>query len=320
MMHPDRFNQQSQKAEWDLANEMLKELNHAYGVLKEPAERSQYDRSIGGYTSQSGYSVPSPQQAYTQQPPPTPQPTPPRAQSAYTPPPQKSYKRTLGRIISQICEVISVAYKVIMTILVVVIMFTIVRGCFDEMTGSRSPRSNSGTTSTESERFDKEHDDLAPPTKKRPLPTPVENPVPADYPEPENGFVFKNTMSSGEGTLKISNGCNTHSVIKLIDKAKDRAVYAVFVRANSAFKITGIPNGTYRVLFAAGHGWDDLDAKFRNSAGSSEFENPLVYTTKERTTSEGVLNYYHNMELTLNPVVGGNAQTKELSNSEFEKY
>ena len=33
MLHPDRFNQQSQRAEWELANEMLKDLNHAYVVI-----------------------------------------------------------------------------------------------------------------------------------------------------------------------------------------------------------------------------------------------------------------------------------------------
>jgi hypothetical protein len=47
MLHPDRFDQVRQRDEWHLANEMLKELNHAYNVLKEPSSRAKYDRSFG---------------------------------------------------------------------------------------------------------------------------------------------------------------------------------------------------------------------------------------------------------------------------------
>lgn len=43
MLHPDRFDQTSEWAEWDLANEMLKELNHAYVVLDDAASRASYD-------------------------------------------------------------------------------------------------------------------------------------------------------------------------------------------------------------------------------------------------------------------------------------
>lgn len=71
MLHPDRFNQTRQRAEWELANEMLKELNHAYGVLRDSASRAQYDRTIPGTS--------------TRQPPP--QQPPPRHESQPPPPP-----------------------------------------------------------------------------------------------------------------------------------------------------------------------------------------------------------------------------------------
>jgi tetratricopeptide (TPR) repeat protein/curved DNA-binding protein CbpA len=44
--HPDRFNQESQKAEWNQANELLKELNLAYEVLRDPIARAHYDHPI----------------------------------------------------------------------------------------------------------------------------------------------------------------------------------------------------------------------------------------------------------------------------------
>jgi hypothetical protein len=50
MLHPDRFDQTTQRAEWELANEILKELNHAYGVLRDPKTRGQYDRTVPGET------------------------------------------------------------------------------------------------------------------------------------------------------------------------------------------------------------------------------------------------------------------------------
>jgi len=65
MMHPDRFNQVTQKAEWNLANEMLKELNNAYDVLKDPVNRSAYDLKIGG-----GYTHGPPPQGSTHSSPP----------------------------------------------------------------------------------------------------------------------------------------------------------------------------------------------------------------------------------------------------------
>ena len=43
MMHPDRFSQTKQRAEWELANEMLKELNVAYDALKDHVSRREYD-------------------------------------------------------------------------------------------------------------------------------------------------------------------------------------------------------------------------------------------------------------------------------------
>jgi hypothetical protein len=145
--------------------------------------------------------------------------------------------------------------------------------------------------------------------------------VPADYPEPANGYVFKNEMlPGGHGTLKISNGCPTHSVVKLIDTFKDAAVYVAFVRANAAYTIPNIPDGRYRLLFAAGHGWDDVDGRFKKRDGSSAFEQPLVFTTEKRTQADGVYSYSHSMEVTLNPVVGGTAQADNISTKEFEKY
>ena len=87
MMHPDRFNQTSQKDEWVLANEMLKELNHAYGILKDPVSRSVFDRTMeGGHANQS---APPPQSStrYSQPPRRDAEPPPMPKKPQYTAPP-----------------------------------------------------------------------------------------------------------------------------------------------------------------------------------------------------------------------------------------
>jgi ribosomal protein L44E len=58
MLHPDRFSQTSQREEWGLANEMVKELNYAYEVLRDRRLRTDYDATL----AQSSTSQPQPQE------------------------------------------------------------------------------------------------------------------------------------------------------------------------------------------------------------------------------------------------------------------
>lgn len=77
MLHPDRFDPTQQSAEWEMANEMLKELNHAYRVLRDPTERSAYDRTLQGNGSSSAQQQSQSRQQHAQG-------------SAAAPPPQRS--------------------------------------------------------------------------------------------------------------------------------------------------------------------------------------------------------------------------------------
>jgi hypothetical protein len=306
MMHPDRFNQTNQKAEWDLANEMLKELNHAYGVLKDPVSRSTYDRTIGGgYSRQS---APPPQSSTQSSPPPRreadPPPMPKKPQ--YHPPPTKEG-----------VEMPDWIYKIFRFFVGFAVIALIGKGCDAVKNKAPSTPSNlsAGASYPATPRY-------TPPTYSRPTAPPrTVQAVPSDYPEPWNGYVFKKRFTKGgHGTLKISNGCSSHSVVKLVNVALDAAVYAGFVRANSVLNITAIPDGTYRLLFAAGHGWDDIDGRFKQREGSSEFQKPLVYTTTPITEGNRSGYQFNTMSITLNPVVGGTAKTDSISTSEFEKY
>jgi DnaJ-domain-containing protein 1 len=46
ILHPDRFDPQKQPKEWKLANEMMKELNEAYDILKDAELRAEYDDTL----------------------------------------------------------------------------------------------------------------------------------------------------------------------------------------------------------------------------------------------------------------------------------
>lgn len=58
--HPDRFDRRTQEAEWDLANEMLKELNAAYQCLRDPKARARYDAELLATRSGGGSASPPP--------------------------------------------------------------------------------------------------------------------------------------------------------------------------------------------------------------------------------------------------------------------
>lgn len=144
--------------------------------------------------------------------------------------------------------------------------------------------------------------------------------TPVTYPEPESGHVFKNALGRGHGSLKIRNGANCHSVVKLVDATLQTAVYVVFVRAGSVADILNIPDGTYRLFFASGYGWDATDGRFRDTRSTSVFQKNLVFATTRQAEGDGIYTYYDEMSVTLNPVVGGNAKTQVVSNKEFERY
>ena len=69
MFHPDRFDQTKQANEWRLANEMLKELNQAYNVLREPRARAAYDSTLLKDTRPTNQYSPPPRQEPPRSPP-----------------------------------------------------------------------------------------------------------------------------------------------------------------------------------------------------------------------------------------------------------
>jgi len=60
MIHPDKFDQVTQKAEWNLANEMLKELNNAYNEIKDGNYRQNVRPSSSASSNTQSSRAPGP--------------------------------------------------------------------------------------------------------------------------------------------------------------------------------------------------------------------------------------------------------------------
>ncbi|HEY4509250.1 MAG TPA: hypothetical protein VJC13_03180 [Candidatus Paceibacterota bacterium] len=154
--------------------------------------------------------------------------------------------------------------------------------------------------------------------------TPQKTQQPSIVPTPTNIVSFSNgeflTKNSyylqGSGNLEIRNGTNNNAVAKLVSTVTDKSVATVYIGANNTYTLKNISNGSYRLVFNLGHDWDTISKKFTRNSSYSVFEENFDYTT--RSSSDGY--YYRTFEVTLNPVIGGTAETNDINQEEFSAY
>jgi hypothetical protein len=137
--------------------------------------------------------------------------------------------------------------------------------------------------------------------------------------EPANGYVFKNELSRGYGTLTITNGTSNGAIVKLVSTQLNRSVFTAFVAPNSNYMVRNVPNGTYRLAYAIGRRFNALTDTFDRLYGISVFDKFLTYDTQVVEETDGVRTYYHTFEVTLQPVAGGSARTSPLAAQSFEQ-
>jgi hypothetical protein len=118
------------------------------------------------------------------------------------------------------------------------------------------------------------------------------------------------------GALTVSNGTNRDAFVKLIEPNSGILLAGFFVKSNSSYTLEQIPDGTYRVLFALGQGWNPNTQVFTKNKQFAKFNKPLAYTTTQLSNSI----QYKVFKITLHPVVGGQARTSGVSEQEFNRY
>jgi hypothetical protein len=110
----------------------------------------------------------------------------------------------------------------------------------------------------------------------------------------------------GHGELNVNNGTAEDAEIILYNVERDEQARRINVKAHDLFQITGIPVGTYELKYALGSSF-------------YEFERSLDYTEHRTEEAEHSWVNYKEISVTLHPVLGGNARTKQISRGDFLK-
>jgi hypothetical protein len=109
---------------------------------------------------------------------------------------------------------------------------------------------------------------------------------------------------NGLGKMTMYNDGNLDAVIGIRNSTRTR-VALVYVRQGGNFTMTGVPDGTYDVIFLTGEDYDRANAWFtRLNDGWMRFENPASF----KTVSVSGGRQYTIITVRLYPSSGGNAR------------
>jgi hypothetical protein len=110
------------------------------------------------------------------------------------------------------------------------------------------------------------------------------------------------------------NGTDHDAIVRLADSGTGKKGRLVYVRANSEITIKGIGSGSCILQFSTGVDFDRPRSTFRRDQEYSQFDDPLDF--RETRTDSGV--EWKVFEVTLNPVLYGNARTTSIPEGAFE--
>jgi hypothetical protein len=130
----------------------------------------------------------------------------------------------------------------------------------------------------------------------------------------ETTFISQFTGSGG--ALTVVNGTKQDAFVKLVEPLSRTLIAAFFVKSGTTLTQEQIPDGTYRVLFVLGKGWNSQTQSFNKGKSFARFDKSLNFTTTQ--LGNGI--QYKVFKITLHPVVGGNARTSGINEQEFSRY
>ncbi|MFH7245857.1 MAG: hypothetical protein ACHWZW_23770 [Spirulina sp.] len=120
-------------------------------------------------------------------------------------------------------------------------------------------------------------------------------------------------IGNGYSQITVKNGNPVDAVFKLVDAASGETLRFMAVQANDQLTVDDLGTCTCDLRFATGVNWDAEEQRFRYGMAISAFSEPVEFAVKR----EGNTEYWTTLEVTLHPVVDGNAQTEPLDESEF---
>jgi tetratricopeptide (TPR) repeat protein len=131
---------------------------------------------------------------------------------------------------------------------------------------------------------------------------------------------FPGIMDSGNGELSVYNGTGSDALIKIVSLSADRLWKREKAAKGSTISFTEVPDGHYLVYFALAEVIDETTGKLSKDAHASRFEKSVAFTTGSKLEGNVIRTTTTRYSMTLHPVIGGNAKTKDVSLAEFEKY
>lgn len=127
---------------------------------------------------------------------------------------------------------------------------------------------------------------------------------------------FGSGYYNGNATLTIKNGGSSDAIICLYSIGKDRTIRNEYVRKNTTFKMSSIPQGYYSIRVFYGNDWNPNLKNSCNTYGNFESDvNFTEFDTEQffEDSSRG----YTNATITLYEVPNGNASSSEINQSTF---
>lgn len=122
---------------------------------------------------------------------------------------------------------------------------------------------------------------------------------------PGSGSQTADSPERGLGAFHVRNSTGRDAVVVLMQgDAQKRAVY---VRDGERATIARVAVGAYEIRFATGRWWDGTE--FRKDGRYQEFDRAAVFD--EKPGEQGTT--YSEFEVSLQPVVGGNARTRSIT-------
>jgi hypothetical protein len=125
-----------------------------------------------------------------------------------------------------------------------------------------------------------------------------------------NGSFTKKGSRNGQGHLKIDNKAGTtDAAVSLTTVGSKASVFTVYVLAGQTYTVTGIKDGTYEIYLTSGADWDPAAPGFSRTCNFEKFADTFAF----KTTSTSATIW----TITLQAVVGGNAQTDSVNPGDF---
>jgi hypothetical protein len=129
---------------------------------------------------------------------------------------------------------------------------------------------------------------------------------------PNGTWIHQPSGTGGNGVLKIQNGTDLDSAVKLVTAdLPRRALWIVCVSAHAEMVVRGISPGNYFLRFALGQGWEPETLKFLRRVAYYQAGRQLDFTETE--------DEYTELTVTLHELIGGNMPRREITEAVFNE-